>query len=367
MKNNFKDNTNNLNNISEQRLVGLINSMGDGVIAIDDSFNVDLFNASALNLLDLNIIKQKESLLKVFKPINKKGDQIDIESLLSKVKFPTINRDLLLQYKDGSKIYLYISISPVKLSYGSKDKKGFILVLRDITKEKSLEEERDEFISVVSHELRTPIAVSEGAISNSIFLVNKSSSHTEIEKALKQAHKQIMYLGDLINDLSSLSRAESGKLTEKVEDINISNLFKELGSEFKDQALEKHLTLRFKADPHLELVRSSRLYLKEILQNLISNALKYTNAGFISVEAKHSAHGLTISVSDSGIGISHSDQAKVFNKFYRSEDFRTAQTKGTGLGLYVSNKLAKLIGAKITLDSELNKGSVFKVILPTLS
>ena len=216
----------------------------------------------------------------------------------------------------------------------------------------------------MSHELRTPVTVSEGAISNALFLLNKTSSKTEIEKALELAHKEILNLSDLINDLSSLSRAERGKIVDKLSNVNIAQLFRELDAEFKDQALEKHLKLSFKLDPHIELINTSKLYVREILENLISNSLKYTVSGFVKIEAKSNSRELIISVSDSGIGISHIDQTKVFGKFYRSEDYRTAETKGTGLGLYVSNKLAKLLGAKILLESELNKGSTFSLVLP---
>ena len=354
-------------NLSDLRLLSLINNMSDWVIAVDDSLNVSIYNASSLNLLDLNLIKEKSSITKVLKLVNKKGDSVDVERLISKVKFPSVNRDLIIKYKDGSQINLFLSISPVKLSFGSKGQKGFVLILRDITREKSLEEERDDFISVVSHELRTPIAISEGALSNALFLLSKSSSYTEIEKALADAHKQILYLGDLINDLSSLSRAEQGKLTDKIDSINIPTLFKELEAEFKDQALEKHLKLNFKLDPHLELIKTSKLYLKEILENLITNALKYTPSGSINIEAKRDNNSIIFSVEDTGIGIGHMDQEKVFNKFFRSEDFRTASTKGTGLGLYISAKLAKLIGSNINLSSELNKGSVFSLNVPNLN
>ncbi|NBW28987.1 sensor histidine kinase [bacterium] len=309
-------------NLSDLRLLSLINNMSDGVIAVDDSLNVSIYNASSLNLLDLNLIKEKSNISKVLKLVNKKGESVDVERLISKVKFPSVNRDLI---------------------------------------------ERDDFISVVSHELRTPIAVSEGALSNALFLLSKSSSYTEIEKALADAHKQILYLGDLVNDLSSLSRAEQGKFTGKIDNINIPILFKELETEFKDQALEKHLKLNFKLDPHLELIKTSKLYLKEILENLITNALKYTPSGSINIEAKRDNNSIIFSVEDTGIGIGHMDQEKVFNKFFRSEDFRTASTKGTGLGLYISAKLAKLIGSNINLSSELNKGSVFSLNVPNLN
>src|SRR6185295_6185512 len=103
---------------------------------------------------------------------------------------------------------------------------------RDITHEKSLEEERDEFISVVSHELRTPIAIAEGNISNAQFMTNKTGDIKLVKEALKQAHDQILFLADLINDLSTLSRAERGKLNVDVEKIDIPALMKDLSANY---------------------------------------------------------------------------------------------------------------------------------------
>src|SRR5206468_12031167 len=123
-------------------------------------------------------------------------------------KTQTTNRDWLLLDPDGSKINVYLSIAPVRLGFGHDGTKGHVILLRDITREKSLEEERDEFISVVSHELRTPIAIAEGNIGNAKFIVEKTGDLEAIKKALNDAHSQVLFLSDMINDLSTLSRAE---------------------------------------------------------------------------------------------------------------------------------------------------------------
>ena len=99
------------------------------------------------------------------------------------------------------------------MGFGKEGERGYVLLLRDITKEKSLEEERDEFISVVSHELRTPIAIAEGNISNAKFVAEKSGDLSQIKTTLNQAHEQITFLSGLINDLATLSRAERGNLS----------------------------------------------------------------------------------------------------------------------------------------------------------
>jgi len=242
-----------------------------------------------------------------------------------------------------------------------------VLLLRDITREKSLEEERDEFISVVSHELRTPIAIAEGDIGNAELLLTKSNiENNSISEALKQAHLQITFLASLINDLSTLSRAERGKLSVEVENINVNTLVNELVSDYLEDATDKQLELKSELDPRLELLKSSKLYVREILQNFITNAIKYTEKGHVTIGASQQENGVEFFVVDTGIGIAQSDKEKVFDKFFRSEDFRTRANTGTGLGLYVTYKLSRLIHAEISCDSELNKGSTFKVNIPNL-
>jgi len=185
--------------------------------------NVAISNGAALNILDVNSTLIGRRLKEVIKPIDKNNQPIDIERLVEAAAIPTTTRDLLLQYSDGSRINLYLSVAPVHLGYGKRGEQGYVLLLRDITHEKSLEEERDEFISVVSHELRTPIAITEGNISNAQYITAKSKTPNiaEVKKALQQAHEQVLFLADMVNDLATLSRAERGKLIVDVEPIDV--------------------------------------------------------------------------------------------------------------------------------------------------
>ncbi|HET7059902.1 MAG TPA: ATP-binding protein [Candidatus Saccharimonadales bacterium] len=352
--------------LEHERLTSLINSMADAVVAVDRQAKIRLYNAAALNIFDVNTITEGTTLGAICQPLDKNNQPFDIDQLIKNTKVPQTNRDLRLKYGDDSQINLYISIAPVRLGYGSTGETGYVLLLRDITREKSLEEERDEFISVVSHELRTPIAISEGNISNAEFIVGKGGDMTAVKKALKEAHNQVLFLSDMINDLATLSRAERGKLQVNVESVNIQDLAKELVDNYEPQAKAKGLEFKLVLDPRLELLRSSKLYVREILQNFITNAIKYTQKGSVTLQALPSPAGVHFSVHDTGIGISKSDRERVYDKFFRSEDYRTRQSNGTGLGLYVTMKLARLIHAEISLDSELNKGSTFSVFFPNL-
>jgi len=352
--------------LEHERLTSLINSMADGVLAVDKSMQIVLSNGAALNILDVNSTLKGRKLGDVFKLEDKNKEPVDIEKLVGSTTTSTSSRDLVIRYSDKSTINLYLSIAPVHLGYGSAGQQGFVLLLRDITHEKSLEEERDEFISVISHELRTPIAIAEGDISNAEFMAEKTHDVIQIRTALKEAHSQILFLADMINDLATLSRAERGKLVAQVENIDVHALVNELKTAYTPQARDKGLKFNVNIADGTKHLQSTMLYVHEILQNFITNALKYTQQGSITLTVESVERGVKFTIADTGIGISKGDQEKVFEKFFRSEDYRTRQTSGTGLGLYVTMKLASLLHAEISLESELNKGSIFSIFIPDL-
>lgn len=353
--------------LERERLISLINSMADGVIAIDENAKIVLSNGAALNILDVNNTMSGKHIKTVLHLRDNNNQPVDIHTVVLDTKTQFTSRDWRISYTDGSQANLYVSIAPVSVGYGQPGKKGYVILLRDITREKSLEEERDEFISVVSHELRTPIAIAEGNISNAQLLADKSGDMSVVKDALKQAHIQIEFLSGMINDLSTLSRAEGNKLELEIESINVYDLIEGLVSNYAQQA--KTQGLEFVADPdaRLELLQSCKLYVREILQNLITNAIKYTEAGRVTLRARPVSNGVEFTILDTGIGISKADQEKVFDKFFRSEDYRTRQNSGTGLGLYVTMKLAHLLHAEINVHSEINKGSEFRILIPNLS
>ncbi|HEX8226565.1 MAG TPA: ATP-binding protein [Candidatus Saccharimonadales bacterium] len=352
--------------LEHERLLSLINSMVDGVVAVDAHNKIDIYNGSALNILDLNSSMKGRSISDVCALIDANGQSVDIADLIRGAQTAFVSRDYSLRYIDGSTIHLYLSIAPVHLGYGKAGDRNYVIVLRDISHEKSLEEERDEFISVVSHELRTPITIAEGNISNAQFIVKREGGNEQVRKALEDAHQQTLFLADMINDLSTLSRAEHGTLTVDIESINVHELLDGLVRSYTPEATQKGLRIYTEFSPHLEMLQSGKLYVREVLQNFMTNAIKYTDKGHVTVGAKPADKGITIWIEDSGIGISKSDQEKIYDKFFRSENFETRKTSGTGLGLYVTMKLARLLHADIVTKSTLGKGSKFTIFLPDL-
>jgi two-component system phosphate regulon sensor histidine kinase PhoR len=354
-------------NLERGRLNSLINSMADGVLAIDEKDHVVVYNGAALNILDLNSSVTGTRIDELLRLIDKNNQPVDLTELIRSAKTALTNRDYRLVYKDKSTINLYVSIAPVHLGFGKAGSKGHVFLLRDITHEKALEEERDEFISVIAHELRTPIAIAEGSISNAQFINQKHDDPAKTKIALKKAHEQMLFLADMVNDLATLSRADGDKLSLEVESVNVHDLIEDLVQGYSPQAESKGLKLVKITDGSLELLRSSHLYVREILQNFITNSIKYTEEGSVSISAKPTSKGVLFKVSDTGIGISQADKEKIFDKFFRSNDERAQRSSGKGLGLYISLKLARLLHAELEVESQIDKGSVFSIFIPNLN
>jgi PAS domain S-box-containing protein len=353
------------------RIDTIVNNITDAIISTDRRGLIQLYNAAALNLLDTNDTLNGKAVSDVLKLVDKNKKPVNLDEELAKNHAATTRDDLFYTFGDGERIRLEITYSPIRSSYSrarrAETHEGYMLIMRDVTKAKSLEEERDEFISVVSHELRTPITIMEGALSNLQLMMDQKIEvkKNALQDATKMAHDQSVYLAKMVNDLSTLSRAERG-VADAGEDIDIKELLHKLHDEYIKDAHAKKLQLNLDLGSSLGTVHVSRLYIEELLQNFITNAIKYTKEGTITIAATATKNRVTMSVKDSGIGISRSDQQKIFNKFYRSEDYRIRETSGTGLGLYVATKLAHKIGTKITMTSRLNHGSTFGFSLPLI-
>jgi two-component system, OmpR family, phosphate regulon sensor histidine kinase PhoR len=346
-----------------ERLMALVNSMGDAVIATDETGEIKVYNSTFLNLLDTNLDLAGRNIKTVLNLQDTKNHPVDIVTEALEHHGVYSREDLSHQFSDGDNVRLYINIAPIQPGYHSRAERGFIFILRDITKQKSLEEERDEFVSVVSHELRTPVTIAEGNLSNIKLMFERGADQKMIADAVENSHEQILYLAKLVNDLATLARAERGT-AGGLEQIDLVTTLKDLYATYQPQAQAKGLALNLDIAPKVSTVVTNKLYLQEILQNFMTNAIKYTREGSVIIRGTQTKEFVAISVADTGIGISKADQKRIFEKFYRSEDYRTRESNGTGLGLYVTKKLAAKIGLRIEFESRLNHGSTFTLIAP---
>jgi len=215
---------------------------------------------------------------------------------------------------------------------------------------------KDEFLANVSHELKTPL----NSIIGFTNIMLKRESDEKKRRYLEKILRNAQHLLNLINDLLDLSKIEAGKIEIRMKPTNLTKLVEECVESLRPQAESKGLYLKFEAVEDI-LIETDPDRVRQILLNLLSNAVKFTEKGGITVKMETDDGFVKIHVIDTGVGIPKDKIEKIFDKFVQVGEKRAG---GTGLGLTISKKLAELLGGRITVESEVGKGSVFTLWLP---
>ncbi|MGH9777127.1 MAG: two-component system histidine kinase PnpS [Candidatus Acidiferrales bacterium] len=240
---------------------------------------------------------------------------------------------------------------------------GVVLVLHDISDLRRLERVRRDFVANVSHEFKTPLTAIQGFAETLLggALEDAQNSRRFLEIIRDHAAR----LGRLTDDLLKLSQMEAGKLELDLRPVVVADLIDSCLETAQLKAGQKQLAVVVESSPSLPPVRGDSVRLREVLQNLLDNAVQYTPAGGrITVRAAASDGGIVISVADTGIGIPQADQERIFERFYRVDAARSREVGGTGLGLSIARHLVEAHGGRITVESEVGRGSTFSVFLP---
>ena len=373
------DNTSSLKNklsAVESKSDVVINAIDDGVLAISKDGNIELINPSAQQIIGWD---QGDALGLNWKSVLKlvTSDGKDVEDLenpiaqsLSKNQ-PTHNDKLFLLTSSEKRILVSIVSSPV-----GTDGEGIIVVFRDITKEKAEEREQAEFISTASHEMRTPVASIEGYLG---LALNPATAHID-EKArdfITKAHESAQHLGRLFQDLLDISKVEDGRMKNNPKIINVNEFLKDIFDGLATKADEKQLNYIFMPDitdegkeKSLQPIFYANIdpdHFREVVSNLIENAIKYTPSGEVVVNVTGDDKQISISVKDSGIGIPAEDIPHLFQKFYRVDNSDTREIGGTGLGLYLSRRLAEAMSGNLRVESKYKEGSTFYLEIPRMN
>ena len=373
------DNTSNLENrlsAVESKSDVVINAIDDGVLAISKDGNIELINPSAQQIIGWD---QGDALGLNWKSVLKlvTSDGKDVEDLenpiaqsLSKNQ-PTHNDKLFLLTSSEKRILVSIVSSPV-----GTDGEGIIVVFRDITKEKAEEREQAEFISTASHEMRTPVASIEGYLG---LALNPATAHID-EKArdfITKAHESAQHLGRLFQDLLDISKVEDGRMKNNPKIINVNEFLKDIFEGLEAKANEKQLNYIFMPDiidegkeKSLQPIFYANIdpdHFREVVSNLIENAIKYTPSGEVVVNVTGDDKQISVSVKDSGIGIPAEDIPHLFQKFYRVDNSDTREIGGTGLGLYLSRRLAEAMSGNLRVESKYKEGSTFYLEIPRMN
>ena len=224
-------------------------------------------------------------------------------------------------------------------------------------------EHKSQFFANMSHELRTPL----NAVLGFSELLAKGYYGTLPEKAfeiLERIQANGRHLLGLINDVLDLSKIEAGQLALSLEDYSVESIVQSVVSATGSLASTKGLEVKISVPEHLPVGRGDQRRLTQVLLNLVSNAIKFTDAGSIEIGVKAVNGEFNIAVRDTGPGIATEDQTKIFEEFQQVDNSSTRKKGGTGLGLSISRRLIDMHGGRIDLDSTVGVGSTFNIVIP---
>jgi signal transduction histidine kinase len=246
-----------------------------------------------------------------------------------------------------------------------KDDEATVMVLlEDITQQRIADEARNGFVAQATHELRAPLTnirlYAEEAIDVG------ADDPQAVARALNVVNQEARRLERVVGDMLSVSEIEAATMTLQIDDVPLARLFEDLRLDYAAQAAEKSTDLEFALPAKLESIRADREKIALLLHNVLGNAIKYTpEGGEVRVAVEAGETELTVRVTDNGPGIAPEDHEKIFQKFYRTDDARLSESKGSGLGLALAREIARLHGGDITLESEPGRGSTFTIRVPS--
>jgi PAS domain S-box-containing protein len=274
--------------------------------------------------------------------------------------------------KDGREIWVGVSYTPIFDDKGDLDQ--LVGVIRDITAIKELERAKSEFVSLASHELRTPLTVINGylslLLSGDIGKIDGEVDNKSFMATTKKIYGETNRLTKLVEDLLNVSRIEEGHLKINLRKVQFTESIEEVINDFKPIAEQKNIKLELKSEFNgsRDLVLIDRDKIKQVLVNLVDNAIKYTNeGGRIKVECFAKDGEIITQVSDTGIGIKPEMLPRIFEKFQQATGSYLKDNKGSGLGLFIVRSLIELHKGKVWVESDLNKGSKFTFTLPLVA
>ncbi len=360
---------------SEARLRAVVETAVDGIITIDDQGFINLFNPAASRIFGYAPEEVLGKSVSLFMPEPHSEDfQGHLDEYLKTgiKKVIGIGREVMARRKDGSLFPMDLAVSETLLG----EQRLFTGIVRDISDRKQVDDElakakedaeaanrsKSEFLANMSHEIRTPMSAILGFAN---MVVNKEQDKTARIECAQIIRRNALHLLELINEILDLSKIEAMQM--KVESISsdLTVMLSEIISLMRPRAVEKGLGFDVVFDGNIpRMIRTDPMRLRQILVNLLGNAMKFTHTGKITLRVCDEGSGtagivLRVDVSDTGIGMSSEQLGRLFRPFTQADESITRKFGGTGLGLTISARLAKLLGGDITVTTALGVGSTF--------
>lgn len=353
-------------NARRERWEAVFKFTDDGIVVFDQKGDIIAFNPAVAKMTGYsNSDALGQPFTKVIKAVSAEGVDLSlrspVKSILAGAK-AIPKTEQLLEDKIGNRFWTQISYSPMLDQEGAVV--SVIAVIRNIQRDREVEEIKSDFISIVSHELRTPLSAIKGFIS--MLLKKDFGELTEKQfHYLSRVYQSNQRMINLVEDLLDISHLEGGKISLDLRPLAMENIIRDVVTELAGKGFERDIALRVSRRYRLPLVLADENRLRQILTNLVDNAIKYSMPKTeVTIDFKIHGDELITSITDKGVGITPSQIGRLFQKFGRVFNPMSIQAGGTGLGLYIVKNLIEAHGGRIWVTSREGAGSKFSFSLP---
>lgn len=354
----------------EARVESILNSLGDGLLGVDKDCRINYVNRPAIEMLGDKALTLWQDISSVFLLEDEatgkilSGDQHPIVFSVRGGKQMTANlasKEKYYLHAGRDRVRIAFTVTPIKKG---EETIGGTVIFRDITGESNLDRAKSELVEVASHQLRTPLSTVKWYADALISPVAQLTADRQLNylKKIYQANERMIHL---VNDLLAASNLEIGTVSLVPELIDVSKVLEDTLPDLAEQMIEKKLTIEKKIDPNLSTAVIDPTAMRTIMQNLLSNAVRYSLEGQqIQVELKNQDNSVLLMIRDGGIGIPKQFHNRVFTRLFRATNARSAAPDGSGLGLYITKAMVERSGGQVWFESDENQGATFYVTIP---
>ncbi|NWG15340.1 MAG: PAS domain S-box protein [Chloroflexi bacterium] len=351
-----------------KRLAAIVEHSADGVMILDYQLRIVGFNRALERMsgwLSQDALERDVDEVIVWKRLEKGNLRQALEDgwpfrLPADAPAETLYVEGDLLRRDGLTLSVGITYAPLLTTDGHLS--NIIANVRDITNFRQAQEMQNVFISTISHELKTPVALIKG-YAGTLNREDATWDSQVIREGLTVIEDEADRLTELIENLLAASKLKAERMRLDLSDVRLDQLAAQVVERFRTQTQQHELVLDF--PPDFPIIRGDETRLRQVLENLVSNAIKYSpNGGMIEIGGGVDDEMVTIFVRDQGVGIPEREQERLFERFYRVDDTLSRRTKGTGLGLYLARTIIEAHGGRIRVKSKPGQGSTFYFTLP---
>ena len=340
------------------RLNTIINSISDGVFVVNKNGETVLYNPALFRYISPGLLEiEKNSLDKIHPRIAEL-----INKILMSEEFDRKSFSEQIELKEGGELFVEAASSAVPHPDGSLA--GVVVTIKNITELKRIEHLKSQFVSMVSHELKAPLAAVYGYLT----LLTDANYQVGREQSLSYMKRSMLRLDSLlkmVNDLLDISRIELKTVKKEIEPLCLKEIINTVLELFDPEIKRKNISIVKKIEETAGEFRADKDEMTRIFTNLVSNGIKYNHDnGSIYITVTEDNHNLIAEVADTGIGLKENEKQKLFQEFYRAKNELTKEISGTGLGLSIVKKIVESYGGEISVTSEFEKGTAFRLCFP---